>query len=69
MELRFSSHLYDVNPTSQWMNFIESPSLSEKTCCQETAKYFNGFTPHFRFDDRANILEGKFVLLMLFRSR
>lgn len=69
MALHYSPQLFDVNTNSQlkMLNFMESTSFFDKSCGQQTAKFFNGFPQPFGFDDRANILEGELLRLMLRR--
>lgn len=61
MALHYSPQLFDVNTNSQlkMLNFMESTSFFDKSCGQQTAKFFNGFPQPFGFDDRANILEAR----------
>ena len=70
MALHYSPQLFDVNTNSQlkMLNFMESTSFFDKSCGQQTAKFFNGFPHPFGFDDRANILEGELLRLMLRRA-
>lgn len=70
MALHYSTQLFDVNTNShlKMLNFMESTSYFDKSCGQQTAKFFNGFPQPFGFDDRASILEGKLLVLILRRA-